>query len=143
MIDQQSIFSDKQAIVATAFGSNWVSLGAPGTDVRGDKPPHDVGLSGLAVEARVTEDFNNATSVQAQIVSAPDNGSGAPDTGNAVVHQETIAVPLASLKSGYRFQLGQLPPGITNPWLNVKFVVAGTAPTTGKVTAYTAITPVP
>jgi hypothetical protein len=76
---------------------------------------------------QVTEAFNNATSLEIKI------STGATTAlGTTVISK---VVPLADLVVGYQFPVEVLPNEINERYLGIEYVVDGTAPTEGKVTA--------
>jgi hypothetical protein len=117
------MFSDQQAITATTDSTKKVHLG--GLKLAGKMDP-------IFIDIRVNEAFNNLTSLKVELQQADtEDGSYATVAGG-----DTGAIPLASLKAGYKFGLRILPRSVTKPWLKLVYTVAGTtAPTTGKVTA--------
>lgn len=129
-IDQQNMFSDNQAITASAL-SSVIDMGNPATDVMGNLAPADPGQSEINVEARVTADFATLTSLQVQLEQSA-NADGSAGT----VLLQTAAIPVATLKKGYKFALGSLPAGISQRYLVLNYAVVGSNATTGKVTAY-------
>lgn len=117
MLSNLDIFSDDQAITATAVSTNYVDVGA----FAGRGEPIDL-------LTRVTTAFNNLTSLQVQVQECDTTG------GSYVTVAETPAVLLASLVAGYDFKLQYLP-NVTKRYIKLNFVVVGTAPTAGKVFA--------
>jgi hypothetical protein len=120
--DSLNMFSDQQAITATTDSTKKVHLG--GLKLAGKMDP-------IFIDIRVNEAFNNLTSLKVELQQADtEDGSYATVAGG-----DTGAIPLASLKAGYKFGLRILPRSVTKPWLKLVYTVVGTAPTTGKVTA--------
>ena len=79
----------------------------------------------------MTEAFNNLTSLTIS-VETDDNSS----FSSATTVFTTTAIVLASLTAGYVLkQLVELPEGTNERYVRLKYTVAGTAPSTGKVTA--------
>lgn len=131
VFDQLSLFSDAQAITATANSTDFYDLGVPGVAAynsvqlrrnlgKGKETP-------LLIQ--VVEDFNTLTSLQI-IVQSDDNAafSSAKDV-------MSVTVPLAELKAGFICPIDKLPRGITERFIRLRYVVAGTDPTLGKITA--------
>lgn len=126
-------FSDGQAIVATAASTNNIDLGKTGT-VYGAASPivRELGY-GTDVEmfVGVTQAFNNLTSLTIS-VEIDDNAAFA----SATTVWTSPAYPLADLAIGKRYLLpDRLMAGINERYLRLKYTVAGTAPTLGKITA--------
>lgn len=125
IFDKQALFSDAQAITATAASTNVVDLGPIGNvpDVdfgKGEKVP-------LLVQ--VVEDFNNLTSldVALQLDSTTDF------TPDKTIDLGTYA--LSALKAGMQINRDDLPRGLSLRYARLYYTVTGTAPTTGKITA--------
>lgn len=131
IFDKTLLFSDAQAITATAASTNIVDLGATGT-VYGAAAAltRDVGKGNrLPINIQVVEAFNNATSLTIEL-QVDDNASfSSPKT----VASQTVA--LADLKAGAVSSLNYVLPGADERYMRLRFVVTGTNPTTGKVTA--------
>lgn len=125
----QQLFSDDQAITASADSTNVVDLGAPGTPYGGAAAlSQDIGKgTKIPVLVQVTEAFNNLTSLEIKI------STGATTALGTTVISQTIL--LAGLTVGKQIALEVLPNDITERYLGIEYVVTGTAPTTGKVTA--------
>jgi hypothetical protein len=119
----QDRFCNDQAITATAKSEDVIFAG-PGDDGSGEK---------MDIDVIVTEAFNNLTSLQVQLRTDDNSGMSSP-----TVLYETAAIPLASLVVGYKFAIKGIPPGCED-YLDLNFIVVGTAPTTGKI--YAAKTP--
>lgn len=129
ILSAQQLFSDDQAITATAVSTNVIDLGVAGTPYGAVAALNqDVGKgAGVPVLIQVTEAFNNLTTLTIAIET------GATTSLGTVVISK--AVPLASLTAGYQFPVQVLPNEITGRYLGVRYTVTGTAPTTGQVTA--------
>ncbi|TDX30761.1 hypothetical protein DFO67_10416 [Modicisalibacter xianhensis] len=121
IFDSTVLFSDGQAITATANSTNVVDLGVS----------RDIG-KGVPVPLliQVTEDFNNLVDLTVTVQTDTDEAFGAPTT-----LATSGAIPLADLVAGYQFPLQYMPTG-TERYVRVTYTVSGaTAPTQGKVTA--------
>ena len=125
----QQLFSDDQAITATAVSTNVIDLGVPGTPYGAVAPLNqDIGKGNkVCFLAQVTEDFDNATSVQVTIET------GATTALGTAVLSETIL--LADLVAGKQSVIQVLPTQLTERYLGVRYTVVGTAPSTGTITA--------
>ena len=127
----QQIFSDDQAVTATALSTNVIDLGAKGT-------PHgaaaalngDVGKgTPIPVLVQVTEDFATLTSLTITVeVSA-----AAAMTSSVVLASQTILV--ADLVAGKQTFVQVLPTGANLRYLGVRYTVTGTNASAGKLTA--------
>lgn len=118
--DSLNIFSDSQAITATADSTKKVHLG--GVKIAGKGDP-------IFVECKVTQAFNNLTSLNAKLQQADTESGSYTDVPGG----DFGTLLLAALAIGAKFGVRILPRGITKPWLKVVYTVVGTAPTTGKV----------
>ncbi|MBK59427.1 MAG: hypothetical protein CML01_11565 [Pseudomonas sp.] len=119
LFDAKLLLSNQQAITATA----------PSTDVIDTGSEKDVGKGGcVPLVIQVTEDFNTLTSLSVAIQTDSDSAFGSPKT------LATVTIVLADLKAGYITPVITLPQGCER-YIRLNYTVAGTAPTTGKVTA--------
>lgn len=118
ILDEQAIFSDAQAITASAASTNVVKVNG------------DIG-KGTPVEllVQVMADFATCTSVKVGIQTDSAEAFSSP-----VTLAETAAVAVADLKAGYVFPIKFLPKGIKK-FIRLYYTVAGSNATTGKITA--------
>ena len=125
----QQIFSDDQAITASADSTNVIDLGVAGTPFGGAAALNDdVGMGAkVPVLIQVTEEFDNLTSLEIKISTGATTALGTTVISKVVL--------LADLVVGYQFPVDVLPNEITERYLGIEYVVVGTAPSTGKVTA--------
>lgn len=125
----QQLFSDDQAITATAVSTNVIDLGAAGTPYDAAAALNqDVGKGNpVCLLAQVTEDFDNLTDLTIAIETGSTTSLG------TVVADVTIA--LADLTQGKQIPIQYLPNDITERYLGLRYTVNGTAPTTGKFTS--------
>lgn len=125
----QQIFSDDQAITATAISTNVIDLGAPGTPYAAVAPLNqDIGKGAkIPILIQVTEDFNTLTSLTIAI----ETGSTTA-LGTVVISKSVL---LADLVQGYQFPVEVLPNEIDERYLGIRYTVVGTDPTEGKITA--------
>lgn len=131
ILDRQNLVSDNQFInTGNIVSTDAIDLGPVQVDTLGNTPVRDVGRARHPhMLIQVNEQFVGGTSVQFQIVSA----TAADLTTGQVIHSQTPAIPVASLRPGYQAQL-DLPVGINQRFLGVRYVVVGTN-TAGRVTA--------
>jgi len=129
ILSSQLIFSDDQAITATAISTNVVDLGVAGTPYGGKAALHqDIGKGAkVPILIQVTETFTNLTSLTIAIET------GAAATLATVVISKSVL--LADLVAGYQFPIDVLPNEIDERYLGVRYTVVGTAPDAGKITA--------
>lgn len=137
LFDLQTLLSDKQSIAQVAgnyLSTNTIDLGVAGTPVLGGTVASDIGRGlPVAVVAQITTAVTSAgaATVQAQLVTADD----AALSTNLTVIAQTDAIAKASLVPGYKFRLGTVPPGITQRYLGVRYVIGAATTTAGNVTA--------
>lgn len=126
IMDRTNLFSDGQAITATAASTNVIDLGAYGIT-----SPRDIGIgTQIPVVTAVTQSFNNLTSLT---ISFENDDNAAFSSATTV--WTSVPYTLAQLQSGAKYLLPDyLPAGINERYLRVKYTVAGTAPTLGKIT---------
>ena len=130
--DKQAQFSDAQAITATAASTNSIDLGTMGTVINAAGPlvrRISAGGNPIPLLVQVVEDFNNLTSLKIDIEL---------DSTSTFTPDKTITIGtflLAELKRGFQVPWHYLPDGINLRYMQLKYTVTGTAPTTGKITA--------
>jgi hypothetical protein len=133
IMDRTLLFSDGQALTATAASTNVVDLGATGT-VYGASSPivRDIGPGNVVeLHCGVTQSFNSLTSLTIS-VETDDNAA----FSSATTVWTSPAYTLAQLATGAKQLLPtQIPVGTNERYMRLKYTVAGTAPTLGKVTA--------
>ena len=132
ILDQNALFSDAQAIVASAASTNHYDLGAAGKTAYNQvqlRRNMDLSYEQTPLLIQVVEDFNNATSVKVSFQS-DDNGSFS--SPKDVVE---VTVLLAQLKKGFIFPIDKFPRGVKERYIRIYYTVAGSAPTTGKISA--------
>lgn len=130
ILSQNQLFSDKQAVTATALSTNVIDLGVPGTPYRSNQLNGDKGKgTAVPILVQVAEDFATLTSLTISIeVSANSNMTSATK-----LVTETIAV--ADLKAGKQMFTQCLPNGVDQRYLAVRYTVTGSNATAGSVTA--------
>jgi len=127
----QSIFSDDQAITATAVSTNVYDQGAPQTPYGAKAAVYqDLGKgTPIPILIQVTEAFNTLTSLTITIETSANS-----DLSSGVV-LATETVLLANLKVGKQTFVQVVPTGDDKRYLGVRYTVTGSAPTLGKITA--------
>lgn len=132
LLDAQALFSDDQAITASAASTNYMDLGAPKTAPLAPAAlVRDIGGSNdMEILIQVTADFATLTSLTVA-VQTDDNTSFSSAT---TVHQ-TAAIPAASLLEGYKFKISNVPIGTSERYLRLYYTVAGSNATAGTITA--------
>jgi len=125
----QQLFSDDQAITASADSTNVIDLGVAGTPYDAAAALNqDIGKgSKIPLLVQVTEAFDNLTSLEIKVSIGSTTA-----LGTAIVSQTIL---LADLVAGKQISIEVLPNDITERYLGIEYVVTGTAPTAGKITA--------
>ena len=129
ILSAQQLFSDDQAITASADSTNVIDLGAPATPYGAAAALNDDVGKGAKIPllVQVTEDFDNLTTLEIKL-----------STGSTTALGTTIAsqvIALVDLLAGKQMNLDFLPNGIIEQYLGMEYVVVGTAPSAGKITA--------
>jgi hypothetical protein len=130
--DATNLFSDSQAITATAASTNVIDLGATGTPSGSSVAlSRDIGKSAeIPLLLEVTEAFNNLTSLAIAVQVATDAAFTTP------VEVATRTYLLAELTLGKRLGFpAEFPEGTNLRFVRMRYTVTGTAPTTGKIWA--------
>ena len=127
IMDRTGLFSDGQAITATAASTNLIDLGPIGGGVT-----RDIGLgTAIPLALSVTQSFNNLTSLT---ISVETDDNAAFSSANTVY--TSPAYTLAQVAAGAKYLLPDaIPAGTNERFVRLKYTVAGTAPTLGKITA--------
>lgn len=132
IFDITTLFSNQQAITATAPSTNIIDLGLMGTPPMAGGPlARDLvnGGDGIALLLQVTETFNNLTSLAFTLEL---------DTTTTITPDKVIqlgSLTLAELVRGARIPYRILPDGISMRFMQLRYTVTGAAPTLGKITA--------
>lgn len=132
ILSAQQLFSDDQAVTATAVSTNVIDLGVRGTPYDAAAALNgDVGKGAkVPILVQVTEDFATLTSLTFTIeVSANSNLS------SSTVLYSSGAVAAADLVAGYQLPVDVLPNGATARYLGIRYTVGGSNATAGKITA--------
>ena len=128
----QQIFSDDQAIIATAVSTNIIDLGLPGTPFDAAAPVHqDVGKGNpIPILIQVTADFNTLTSLTVTLET-----DSTADLATAPVVLNSQVILLADLVAGKQTFMQYVPNGADQQFLGIRYTVTGTDPTLGNITA--------
>lgn len=131
ILSANQLFSNDQAITATAVSTNVIDLGVAGTPYGAQAPLHqDVGKGNpVPILVQVTEAFNNLTSLRVDI----ETSENADMSSAKVIASQTIL--LADLTAGKKTSVQYLPNDADLRYLGIRYTVTGAAPTTGKVFA--------
>lgn len=137
IFSEQLMLSDQQAITATAIGTAIIDFGKRDTQpATGDKEDVDMGAGckhDLAIV--VTEDFATCTSVQVVLEGSDTANAGGDELTSSAIVLDSAVIPVATLKTGYRFNLDNIPSLSKYRYMGIKYVVAGTNASAGKITA--------
>lgn len=131
IFDRTLLFSNAQAITATAPSTDNVDLLATGT-VYGAASAliRDIGKGqSVPLLIQVVEAFNTLTSLTVTVQCDDNSGFSSPKD------VLSVTLPLASLTAGREFPIIAVPPGVNERYMRINYTVTGTAPTLGKVTA--------
>ena len=129
ILSAQQLFSDDQAITASADSTNVIDLGVAATPYGAAAALNaDVGKGAkVPLLIQVTADFDNLTTLEIKV------STGATTALGTTIISKVVA--LADLVAGYQFPVNVLPEQLTERYLGIEYVVVGTAPTAGTVTA--------
>lgn len=132
IFDNTLLFSSGQAITATAASTNSIDFGATGTPVGGVALTRDIGAGQeIEISVLVTEAFATLTSLTVSI-ETDDNSS----FSSAATVYTSPAIPVATLVAGYQFKTpAHFSLGTNERYARLKYTVAGSNATTGKITA--------
>lgn len=133
LMDRSGLFSEGQALTATAASTNIIDLGATGTPYGASSAlVRDVGLGeDVPLVCTVTQSFNNLTSITISIQADDNAGFASPTTV-----WTSPAYTLAQLAIGAKYLMpDRLPVGVNERYVRLMYTLAGTAPTLGKITA--------
>jgi hypothetical protein len=132
IMDRTLLFSDGQAITATAVSTNVVDLGATGTPYGGTALVRELGYGNeVEMVCTVTQSFNTLTSLTITI-ETDDNAGFA----SATTVWTSPAYTLAQLATGAKYLLpDRIPAGVNERYMRLRYTVGGSNPTLGKITA--------
>jgi hypothetical protein len=135
ILDKNLILSELQAVTATAISANVIDLGINGI------VPYEAAAAAMNLGAgneipfllMVNEDFAALTSLTVTIET-----SAAAALTSPTVLYTSGAIPLATLKAGYKLPIRWMPDAPLLRYLGVRYTVTGTTASAGKVTAVVA-----
>ena len=133
ILDAEVMFSNRQAITATAPSANIWDSGPYGRAV-GDSgnPVYDVGNSDVELLIQVVASFNNLTSLRVDYQVSNDPSFA---TGTDTISTETRTLAGGQLAAGERFGPVRVPRRAGKRYHRLLYTVTGTAPTQGAITA--------
>lgn len=132
ILNKNLIFSENQAITATAISQNVIQFPANGII------PYDAAAitrnlgAGTPVPMllQIVQSFNTLTSLTITLET-----SAAADLSSSTVIATTGAIPLAQLVAGAKPMARFLPDATLLAFVGLRYTVAGTNPTLGQITA--------
>ena len=132
IFSKQQLFSDDQAITASAASTNLLDLGVEGTVLLAPNDlVRDIGKgTPIPIWIGVTVAFATLTSLKVAIQTDDDVAFGSAKTV-----LETEAIALANLVAGYRFNLDYIPLDTAERYVRLNYTVAGSDATAGQITA--------
>ena len=128
ILDNQTLFSDRQAVTAAAPSTNIIDLGPRGLGI-----VRDIGKGkSIPLVVQVVEAFAAAGAATLAVALQVDEG---PAFGSPKTVIQTQPVALALLVPGYQFNLDYVPLGTDERYLRLNYTVATGPMTAGAVTA--------
>lgn len=133
IVDNTLVFSDSQAVTATAGSTNVIDIGAAGTAYgHAAAVNRDIGKgTEIPIVVEVTEAFNNLTSLQISLETDDNAAFSSPAT---VAQGPTVLLAALTLGAVLTWP-SEIPEGVNERYFRLKYTVVGTAPTTGKLFA--------
>lgn len=126
ILDETTLFSDRQSVAANGPSTNVVDLGPvdipAGRDIGKGKP--------IPILIQVVEGFDKLTSLAVAVQVSADEAFTSPKTVAT-----TPAIPVASLVAGYQFVIDYVPRGTDERYMRLNYTIVGTAPDNGAITA--------
>lgn len=132
IFSQQLIFSDQQAVTATAVSTNVVDLRATGTVYKAASAlTRNLGPGDpISLLVQCTEAFATLTSLTITLET-----SDAAALTSSRVHWSSGAVAAASLVPGYIVPILYIPSAAMLRYMGLRYTVGGSNATAGKITA--------
>jgi hypothetical protein len=133
ILDAQNLLSDAQAITATAASTNYIDLGAVGSDVNGNQLTRDLGKgTPVPLLIQVLTAFTASGSATLTITLEVDDNTS---FSSAKTVYTSGAVAKATLVAGYRLPIRYVPKGADERYLRLNYTVATGPMTAGTITA--------
>lgn len=132
LFDANGLFSSAQNVTASAASTNYYDFGAPGTPIRAAAAlSRDLGKGQLIpVRVQIVTAMDTLTSLKVAWQMDDDSAFG-----SATTVLETEAIALASLVSGYVFNIQYVPLLSTERYGRFYYTVAGSNNVSGTITA--------
>ena len=128
-LDNNTLLSDKQAVVASAVSTNVLDLKALGITYDNVQLGRRQFIEDVPFMVQVTEDFDALTTLD--IIFQTDDNVGFASAKDVF----TVNVALTELVAGYQWPIDKLPRGINEQFFRMSYVVNGANPTVGQISA--------
>lgn len=129
ILDNRTLLSDAQAIVATANSTNILDQLGLGVMRDGVQLTRKQNFAKIPLMCQVVEDFNNLTTLDFVLQTDEDEAFG------SATEVMRVTVALAKLVAGYQLPMEYLPRGPLERYFRLRYEVTGAAPTLGKITS--------
>lgn len=128
----EQLFSDDQAVTATAVSTNVIDTGVRGTPFDAAAAVNgDIGKGNpIQFLVQVTEDFATLTSLTITLETSEN-----ADLSSSTVLYSSGAVGVATLLQGYQIPVQYIPNGATGRYIGLRYTVGGSNATAGMITA--------
>ncbi len=122
IIDNSLVFSDQQAVTASAPSTNTIDLGTTGTPRLASAPlVRDIGQGApIDLSVSVSQGFAGLSSLQISVQTSPDNASWTTVDSGAII-------PAAQLTTGYLFEVPRRVQFAGARYMRLYYTVTGTA----------------
>lgn len=133
ILDDTLVFSDAQAITATAASTNVIDIGAAGTPYGASTAVRrDIGIgTNIPIAVTVTETFATLTSLT---ISLQVDSTAAFSSPTTVAVGPTVAAAALTVGTLLSFP-AEIPEGTNEQFMRLNYTVAGSDATAGKLTA--------
>ena len=128
ILDNQTLFSDDQAVTATAASTNIIDLGPINQGIRRDIGPG----TPIPIVIQATSDFAAAGAATVTVSVQVDDNSAFSSPKTVI---SSAAVAVADLKAGYQVKLDYIPRGTDERYLRLNYAVATGPFTAGTIKA--------
>lgn len=129
ILDNRTLLSDAQAIVATANSTNILDFLGLGVTRDGVQLTRKANFQKIPLLIQVVEAFNNLTSLELVLQTDNDEAFG------SATEVMRMSIPLAQLTLGKIAPMEMIPRGPMERYFRLRYEVTGAAPTLGKITA--------
>ncbi len=131
ILSAEQLLSDDQAVTATAISENVIDLGVAGTPYDAAAAfEQDIGKGNkIPILIQVTEDFATLTTLTITVEVSENSDMSSPKT------LATEAISAAALVQGKQTRMQVIPDDADRRYLGLRYTVAGSDATAGKITA--------